>query len=443
MLLLTGATGLLGHAVVRRLVARGTPVRCLVRDPRRLGPERVRVQLAIGDLADPGELAQRAARRRTRSCTWPAARATSRARPSRSSTGWPPGGCCAPPSASAREHFVWIAPLGATPHHPMRMHRAKALAAVAVAESRAADDDARALADLLARRPPPAVARAARLPARGAARRARDRPHAADLGRGRRRLRARRARRPAGAATRATSSPGPETLTQHEVVRLVLAAAGRRRRALPLPLAGLRAALRAEETLAGPDRARDLGRGAAARRRDAQRDRDRGRRGARRHARAGCGRGSGRWCAHGCAASICAASCSSVSSLSGLPTIWTPVGSPSAPKPTGSEIAGWPVMLNSAVYGVKQPERARSRERVLAEPVALADRAAAARPAPASRARRSRRRTPPARAPAPAAGPSRSGSRSTASPARARTAPARAARSRRRPARGRRAARRS
>jgi hypothetical protein len=35
-------------------------------------------------------------------------------------------------------------------------------------------------------------------------------------------------------------------------VRLVLAAAGRRRRALPLPLAGLRAALRAEETLAGP-----------------------------------------------------------------------------------------------------------------------------------------------------------------------------------------------
>ena len=32
----------------------------------------------------------------------------------------------------------------------------------------------------------------------------------------------------------------------------MLAAAGRRRRALPLPLTGLRAALRAEETLAGP-----------------------------------------------------------------------------------------------------------------------------------------------------------------------------------------------
>src|ERR1700750_157898 len=53
VLLLTGATGLLGHAVVRRLTVRGVPVRCLVREPRRLGPQRVRVQLAIGDLADP------------------------------------------------------------------------------------------------------------------------------------------------------------------------------------------------------------------------------------------------------------------------------------------------------------------------------------------------------------------------------------------------------
>ena len=33
-------------------------------------------------------------------------------------------------------HFVWIMPLGATPHHPMRMQRAKALAAAALAESR-------------------------------------------------------------------------------------------------------------------------------------------------------------------------------------------------------------------------------------------------------------------------------------------------------------------
>ena len=39
-------------------------------------------------------------------------------------------------------HFIWITPLGATPHHPMRMQRAKALAAAALAESTLADHDA-------------------------------------------------------------------------------------------------------------------------------------------------------------------------------------------------------------------------------------------------------------------------------------------------------------
>ena len=52
MLLLTGATGTTGRVLLRRLTASGTPVRCLVRDPRRLGPERVRVQIALGDLGD-------------------------------------------------------------------------------------------------------------------------------------------------------------------------------------------------------------------------------------------------------------------------------------------------------------------------------------------------------------------------------------------------------
>ena len=52
MLLLTGATGTVGLPLLRRLTATGTPVRCLVRDPRRLGAERVRVQIALGDLSD-------------------------------------------------------------------------------------------------------------------------------------------------------------------------------------------------------------------------------------------------------------------------------------------------------------------------------------------------------------------------------------------------------
>lgn len=53
MLLLTGATGTIGLPLLRRLTAAGVPVRCLVRDPRRLGSERVRVQIALGDLGDP------------------------------------------------------------------------------------------------------------------------------------------------------------------------------------------------------------------------------------------------------------------------------------------------------------------------------------------------------------------------------------------------------
>jgi uncharacterized protein YbjT (DUF2867 family) len=39
--------------VLRRLTAANIPVRCLVRDPRRLGSQRVRVQIVLGDLADP------------------------------------------------------------------------------------------------------------------------------------------------------------------------------------------------------------------------------------------------------------------------------------------------------------------------------------------------------------------------------------------------------
>jgi len=52
VLLLTGATGTIGKPVLRRLLAAGVPVRCLVRDPRRLGADRVRVQIALGDLSD-------------------------------------------------------------------------------------------------------------------------------------------------------------------------------------------------------------------------------------------------------------------------------------------------------------------------------------------------------------------------------------------------------
>lgn len=53
MILLTGATGLIGSTLLPELLARDEEVRCLVRDPRRLGPNRVRVQLSLADLGDP------------------------------------------------------------------------------------------------------------------------------------------------------------------------------------------------------------------------------------------------------------------------------------------------------------------------------------------------------------------------------------------------------
>src|SRR5689334_15935922 len=132
VLLLTGATGLVGSAVLRRLVAAGTPVRCLVRDPRRLGEERVRVQLAIGDLADPASW--RNALRGVDTVVHLAG--TARDQPHGTIeevdglAAWRLARAAAQAGAA---RFLWTVPLGATPHHPSRVHRAKALADRAIA----------------------------------------------------------------------------------------------------------------------------------------------------------------------------------------------------------------------------------------------------------------------------------------------------------------------
>jgi NADH dehydrogenase len=134
VLLLTGATGLVGRAVLRRLTAAGEPVRCLVRDPRRLGPDRVRVQIALGDLADPPSF--RNALRGVRTvvhlagairdqptgsieelngiATWRMVQAAERA---------------------GVQHFLFMSALGATSHDRTRFLRAKALAERAVRDS--------------------------------------------------------------------------------------------------------------------------------------------------------------------------------------------------------------------------------------------------------------------------------------------------------------------
>jgi NADH dehydrogenase len=134
VLLLTGATGLVGRPLLRRLTAAGEPVRCLVREPRRLGADRVRVQIALGDLADPPSF--RNAMRGVRTvvhlagairdqpagsieelngiATWRMVQAAERA---------------------GVEHFVFVSALGAVSHDRTRYLRAKALAERAVLAS--------------------------------------------------------------------------------------------------------------------------------------------------------------------------------------------------------------------------------------------------------------------------------------------------------------------
>jgi len=134
MLLLTGATGLVGSALLPRLLAEGQTVRCLVRDPRRLGPQRVRVQIALGDLTDPPSF--RNAMRGVDTVVHLAA-----------STRDEPRGSIEELAAIATwrmvdaaqragvAHFVFFSALGASEHHRCRLFRAKALAEQAVRES--------------------------------------------------------------------------------------------------------------------------------------------------------------------------------------------------------------------------------------------------------------------------------------------------------------------
>jgi uncharacterized protein YbjT (DUF2867 family) len=56
VILLTGATGVVGGELLPLLLADGHDVRALVREPRRLKSNRVQVQIALGDLADPFSL---------------------------------------------------------------------------------------------------------------------------------------------------------------------------------------------------------------------------------------------------------------------------------------------------------------------------------------------------------------------------------------------------
>lgn len=250
MLLLTGATGSVGSALLRRLVAEGRQVRCLVRDPRRLGPLRVRVQIALGDLADPPSFRN-------------AMRGVDTVVHLASSTRDQPRGSIEELAAIATwrmveaaqragvERFVFFSALGASEHHRARLFRAKALAEQAVCESDmhtvvlapslvyAPGDRWTALIERLALLPIVPVSGHGRALCQPIwAEDVADCAMAALRGEGPSRN---------GASSVRYELAGPETLSYDDAIRAVLAASGRERSLLHVPTPVVSRALRASE----------------------------------------------------------------------------------------------------------------------------------------------------------------------------------------------------
>jgi NADH dehydrogenase len=250
VLLLTGATGTIGLPLLRRLTAAGTAVRCLVRDPRRLGAERVRVQIALGELGD--HLSFRHALRGVDTvvhlasvirdqpngsieelagvATWRLVRAAERA---------------------GVERFVFFSALGASTRSRPRMMRAKAIAERAVIESSLSHtifapsltyspgDPFLTLLERMSLLPA--------MPISGAGRAAFQPIWAEDVADCV--LAALRTSESIGARYELA---GPETLSYREIVRCVLRAARRRRPIVGIPVPVIRRSLELVELLMGP-----------------------------------------------------------------------------------------------------------------------------------------------------------------------------------------------
>jgi NADH dehydrogenase len=250
VILLTGATGTVGSALLRRLTAAGEPVRCLVRDPRRLGDQRVRVQIALGDLADPPSF--RNALRGVGTVVHLAASIRDQ-----------PGGSIeelnavatlrlvrAAERAGARR-FLFFSAMGAGHHSRTRFFRAKALAQDAVQASRmetavfrpsivyTPGDPWLTLLERFSYLPA--------LPISGSGHADYQPIWAEDVADC-----VISALRATGPKRRAFELAGPDTLSYDDIVREALTAVGRRRPLLHVPLPIVRGSLRALRALAGP-----------------------------------------------------------------------------------------------------------------------------------------------------------------------------------------------
>jgi uncharacterized protein YbjT (DUF2867 family) len=248
VILLTGATGNIGSAVLRRLTSRGERVRCLVRDPRRLGAERVRVQIALGDLSDPASF--RNALRGVDTVVHLAAAIRDQPRASIEELNAIATLRLVQAAERARtKRFVFFSAIGASEHERSRFFRAKALAERAVEDS---DLESVTFAPSIVYSPgDPWITLLRRLsllpalPVSGSGRAAYQplwAEDAADC------VLAALGRQLDGHAR--FELAGPEVLSYDGIVRVALRAFGRRRRLLHVPLPIVRTGLRGLQALA-------------------------------------------------------------------------------------------------------------------------------------------------------------------------------------------------
>jgi uncharacterized protein YbjT (DUF2867 family) len=137
VILLTGASGTVGRALLPLLLGAGHDVRALVRDPRGLGRHRVDVQIALGDLARLGDRhLQRQALRGVDTVIHLAAaiRDEPHARVEELN-GLATGRLLRAAERAGVERFVFFSAIGASETQRTRFFRAKALAEQAVAHS--------------------------------------------------------------------------------------------------------------------------------------------------------------------------------------------------------------------------------------------------------------------------------------------------------------------
>jgi len=249
LILLTGATGTIGTPLLRRLTAAGEPVRVLVREPRRLGPERVRVQIALGDLGNPASF--RNAMRGVDTVVHLAA--AIRDQPGASIEELDAVATLRLVRAAERagvKRFMFFSAIGASLHSPSRFFRSKALAEEAVEE---ADVEATVFAPSIVYSPgDPWITlldRLTRLPV------------APVSGSGEALYQPIWADDVADCVVSALRSSngqgryelaGPEELSYDGIVKTALRAFGRRRRLLHVPLPVVRASLKVAQAFAGP-----------------------------------------------------------------------------------------------------------------------------------------------------------------------------------------------